>query len=474
MNFRIDEIFEFVFDRLGIFGVIAGFAILAYAVAARYLRALGLVILLLILSQSWFGPAVILSRSLRWWVLMIVCVRGLTLLAPTGVPTTRSPARLTAALLGLLALASSAWSGNHEFSIGVALTFVVSLAAAFVVLWRLMDTEDVLAAACKGALWVSVLIFGTGFVWVGVAYASSDWHVVNRAGWGGRYSGIFFNANMSGVLAMMVLPALVAAPASWLGRGRWLRWPAILMAASAIYLSGSRSALVGAVLAILILYLHLYGAGALLTVAMAAVGMYVVATSSHIEDIDASAVGHITRTQHLSTLSGRVGLWEEGLEAVDGHWLTGLGWGSSRMLHGADAEESLETGGVMRDASNLHSTHVQILVDLGVPGLLLLWALCAQTLWAGWLVLLQPAGERTLVHVMVLASFVSTLADTFVHGSVLSTGNPSALIFWSSSAILCKEAARIRLSAYAGEAPARPAPPGPDGAPAGPVLPAPR
>ncbi|MCE9636396.1 MAG: O-antigen ligase family protein [Planctomycetes bacterium] len=448
MTLRLDQTLLDLFNLVGPVWFFVALAVLAYAFFGGYVRALGLTMLLLVSAQCWYLPCWFIGRGLRWWLLIILCLRGVLL--STRVPRPpgeRSLGRTFGALLGAVAIASAMWSDRPEFSFGVAASFVLSLVAAYVVLWRVLDIEDVSAAACRGAVVLAILLFGSGFVATVVAVSLDDPYILRATGWGGRYAGILFNANLSGVIAMSVLPCLVAAPSGWLGRLRLLRVPAIALASAALILSGSRGSLLGTLLALLVLFLYRFGAGAVFTVALGTIGIYLAATYISVEDLEASsAAARFTRTKHIGTLSGRVDLWDEGLVASEGNRLIGLGWGSSRMLHGADAEDSLESGNV-RGASNLHSTHVQILVDLGALGLGLFWANCFFTLAAGWSILRQRRTESSSVNVMVLASYVAAFADTFLHGSVLSTGGPSALIFWSSSAMILKEGDRIRRGA---------------------------
>lgn len=443
-TFRPDEALLDIFRRGGPVLLCIGVAILVYAARARFTRALGVSLFLLIGAQTWLLYTHLLGRNLRWLVLALVCGRGVLLALRTPRPPwDTGRGRPLAAGLGVVALASALWAESWTYTLYTATSFVLSLVAAFVVLWRLYDEEDVVAVACRGALWCALLIFGSGFLFRVYAESVGDVEILYRMHTGGRFSGIFFNPNMNGILAMILIPPLVAAPRSWLGSGAALRWPVIAVACAALYLSGSRSSLIGTVVSLTILFLYRFGAGALFTVGLGTVGIYVLATSGQIEDIDASAVGHFARTKHLHTLSGRLELWEEGLDAVRGHELLGMGWGSSRLLHGADPDEAVERGNVV-GASNLHSTHVQVLVDVGFVGASLLWLLCLQVLWTGWRLLLMPRTERSVAAVMVLACFVATFADTFVHGSVLSTGSPSAIIFWASAAILLREADRAR------------------------------
>jgi hypothetical protein len=138
----------------------------------------------------------------------------------------------------------------------------------------------------------------------------------------------------------------------------------LLFFATGIYLGETRGALAGIVVGLAALiwfagrqkpltrYLGLmyYGTALLLTLAVA-----LPAILHYLE-----RGGNV---QTLTSLNGRVGLWEESIDLIGdaGKWLTGFGYGAARVilpLH-------------VNWAGTAHSYWVELLVGLGIPGMLL-------------------------------------------------------------------------------------------------------
>jgi hypothetical protein len=455
-KFRLDLILEAVLNSLGPIWALVTFSIVLYAVFGRTMRATLLVICVLVCTQIWWGPLQIISRNLRWILLTILCLRGLMLAWRTPAPAWESKtARRLVTALGALAVMSGLWADDHWFSFYVGLTFCVGLVVTFGLLWRLADSPDVMEHFARGALVMALVLFGGGFVVVAVSYATASWEFYNATHFGdvaGRYSGLFYNPNAAGLIATMLLPIVVAAPRRALASLEWLRLPTCGMMAATIFLSGSRSALIGAAIALVLLALYRFGFGAVMVIAVGGALAVLFVVANPIDDIDQSSVAHIARTKHLSTLSGRVELWEEGWREAQGHMTLGRGWSSSRIL-GADidTEEALEQGG-MRNALNLHNAHLQLLIDLGVVGVSLFWAFCLTVVAAGWRILTAPKEATNAIGVVIFASVLTMLADTWVHGSIWSMGSPTTLAFWGLCVLTIKQGDRARAMSEAAQA----------------------
>lgn len=468
---RLDLVVLDIFERIGPLALVIALGILAYVAFGRLVRAFLLAVFVLVCTQVWWAPLGHLANSMRWILLMILFARGvLYVMRHRAPPGESQTARRIVWALAALVVASVLWSDHVVFSRNLALSFCLGLFVAMGLLWRLADDETVMPHFARGALVFAILIFGAGFVTAGIAYATESWRYFDatKLGWGRRYSGVFYNPNAGGLIGAMVLPILVASPREFLGRVAFLRPLAVALTFATIFLSGSRSALIGSAMAVVVLALYRFGAGALVTVALggAAVGALAVYTPLDdvwIEQADASAVGHIVRTKHLATLSGRVELWQSGWDAAQGHLLLGQGWGANRVFSGdVDIERAAEVGHV-QGAVNLHNAHLQLLIDVGIVGIALFWAFCATVMHAGWVILRAPRSARNGIGLVIFTSTLALLADTWVHGAIWSMGSPTTLAFWGLCVLTLKEADRVRREAAAGAPPQIPAPPPPRG-----------
>ena len=392
--------------------------------------------------------------QIRWWLLAVVCARGVffMLSAPRPAGERRGPQRLLTALT-VMALASALWSDAPRFSFALAASFAVGMVLTFGILWRLLDQEDVTETFARAVTVLALIVFGSGFLVAGLSFLFKIWPFFNATGIASdRYSGIFRNPNMAGILGAMLLPIVLATPARYLGRAARIRPLTVALIAATIFMSGSRSAFLGAVFAVVVLALYRFGAGGFVTMSLGMAAVVVLATVAPVENIDESVVGHITRTDKLWSLSGRIELWEEGWEAAQGHLFIGNGWGMNRSIDSSvDLDRALERGGVQY-GTNLHNAHLQLLVDLGFVGVGLFWAFCGIVLRGGWGLMTGKRTPRTALTLVLFASVVAMLADTWVHGWIFSTGSPATLVFWGFCAMILKEVDRARRTGEAAPA----------------------
>jgi O-antigen ligase len=452
MIWRPYDLLLAILDQLGTPWLLVAIAILVYVSFGKIVRALLVAMLVLACTQLWRQPVWwemrCVAMLLRWWLLFILFVRALLFVRGARSSTKETVlARRLAVAMGALALASCAWSYTMDYSATLAASFCFGLVVTFGLLWRLLDQDDAIPWLAGGALWFGLVAFGSPFAIAAYACCTGDLRLIDdmSLGYGERFTGIFLNANANGLMAAMVLPIVAAAPREFLGRAAALRFPVIAMAAATVFLSGSRSAVIGTLLAFTLLGIYRYRLGGALAIVIVGVAVAAFVTYAPLDDqsLDNSAIGQITRTKHLSTLSGRLELWETGWEEAQGHMMLGQGWGHSRTLGGFDAERASEIG-YSAGASNLHNAHLQLLIDVGVVGIALFWAFCGCVVLAGRAILMAPRTPRNALALVIFASVVGLLADTWVHGSIWSMGSPTTLIFWGMCAVAVKEGDRAR------------------------------
>ncbi len=475
MIWRVDLVLTWILERLGPVWLVAGLAILLFVTFGPLVRAMLVTIFVLVCTQVWWNPLCIFANELRWLPLIILVFRGVFFVARgsnAGPDPARMPRRIMM-MMGALALASTLWSGNPTFTFNLAISFCLGLFITFGLVWRMADDASVIANIARGAVAFAGLIFGGGFLVAWIAYITESWDFLaaTHLEWGGRYSGVFRNPNAAGMIGAMLLPIIVAAPREFLGGVAWMRVPVLIVTFATIFLSGSRSALIGSTMAILILAVYRFGGGALITIALGGVAVWALAVYAPMDDVDldTSRFGHITRTKHLSTLSGRMELWEQGWDAAQDRLAFGHGWGDSRALgDNVDLDRAIETGQV-KGATNLHNAHLQLLIDLGFVGVGLFWVFLLHVMKAGFHILMVPRSPRNGLALVIFTSALALIADTWVHGAIWSMGSPTTLAFWAVCVLSLREGARARRDAslavpVAGPAAAQPFPAGVRGA----------
>ena len=135
-------------------------------------------------------------------------------------------------------------------------------------------------------------------------------------------------------------------------------------------------------------------------------------------------------------------MWEQAWPTIRNHLAFGLGLGNSRfiLLSGRAAEqEAAQIGGT---GATLHSQHIVILAELGVLGLLWLWAFMAAIGLTGIRMWKCPRSPMSDLSFVLFCSCVLVFADSFLHGWMSSAGSPLALLFWILVA-LCLKSERL-------------------------------
>jgi hypothetical protein len=445
---RVDRLFFDMADQLGPFWVVVALAVLAYVAFGKLVRSLMTTIFVLVCTQVWWMPLHTFAHDVRFLLLIVLAVRGIVFVAKRPAPPGENrTARRVVAALGVLALASTIWSDVPTYTLAMSVSFCLGLFVIFGVLWRIADDPVVIPSIAHGAIVFSVIVFAVGpalaFVWTDVS-GEYVWAERLHLRLGERYNGVFYNPNAAGLLGAMMLPVIVASPREFLGRISWLRVPVFAVTFATIFLSGSRSALIGSAMAVVILAMYRYGAGAFFTVGLGALAVSALAIYAPMDDadLDASAVGHIARTKHLSTLSGRLELWQAGWDKAQDHLILGAGWGMNRDIGGGvDLDAAVDTGQVA-GAKNLHNAHLQLLIDVGFVGVALFWAFCWMVLRAGWRILVAPRSIYNGLALVLFTSALALIADTWVHGAIWSMGSPTTLAFWAVCALSLREGER--------------------------------
>jgi O-antigen ligase len=473
--YRLDQQLLNLWDWQGPGWALFAVACLLVIAVGKLPRAFVLGMAILLGSLVWYDPLRILAHVLRWWIFLLLATRGAVFVmrrskAAEAVETVgRVPPTLVA--LGGLVLVSCLWAADPRFAFLLAGTFLCTLVLAFVVAWRLMDTEDFLPHLCKGVLVVALALQGLGVLFGLAAILTGDPELIHKTGVESRFSGLTMNANGNGVFAALFWPIVLAAPAVYLGRLSKLRWPALVALAICIIFSGSRTA-VGVTLMTTTLYgLHRYRVGAVFAVTLVFMCGAGLLLGTPLEELEGTAIDEVVvRSDSLYDFGGRLDRWIEGWEYAMESPAIGHGWGAARTMGAQDTNLALELGRV-RYASNLHSAHLSLLVDLGAVGLGLFWLFAFGVMRNGMRILSAPITPESTVSALFFASTMGLLADTFVHGGILSAGSPNALLFWFSTALVTKQAQRItQANAAPDELEPEPAPflePGPLARPAG-------
>lgn len=276
-------------------------------------------------------------------------------------------------------------------------------------------------------------------------YAVLQWQGVNIFQWdasltrSGRSAGSLGNPNLLGGFSSAVLPLGVAALLIWKRPGKTLRYllTALFAAGSvaAVIASGTRGSLLGlagGAVFIAIWYLRKSGgSGKRLLTAVLILGAVLAAAalpmSSRLSELDPGA-------EEQGTLQVRKLIWSGALAVFAESPLIGHGPGSFQILYPEHRDPEYSILGVSHNTLHAHCEYLEILVDLGLLGLVL---------WGA--VLWFAAGALRRADALGAGAFAGLCA-------MLTEALVSVHLRWPPTAWLFSFLAMAALSSYGGKA----------------------
>jgi hypothetical protein len=251
-----------------------------------------------------------------------------------------------------LAVASAVWSPIPLFTVVRAAQLWVLIGMAL-----LMVRIGRSSPARMAEIWTSTLrlfVRVTTLLCV-VGFLIRSW-VDDRFSWPGTHPIV---ASMYLAMALLIL---VSTSSRSLGLSRSLFWPRIALFSVALYLGETRGALAGLCVGLAVV-LWMKGR-AKPAVRYLGVFYYVVAVALVVLVALPQTLAYLERgggIASLTTLSGRVSLWEQSTDllTLHGRWAAGFGYGASRVLLPL----------LVAWAGTAHSYWVELLLDLGIVGM---------------------------------------------------------------------------------------------------------
>jgi O-antigen ligase len=221
--------------------------------------ALGACVVLFTLGSSSVPRLKTFGHDARWLALFALWAVALLLVArrrsvePAGLAA--AVALFGALLVGVM-FVSAAWSGNPRLTVERAASFAVLASAAGALAVSAADRRRIVGRLVAGILAGAALVLAAGFVLLLVHRQYAEQAASVSSGW--RFRGLGENPNTVSMLAAIVLPLAVWTTTT----ARDARWTAFagattILAYLTVVLSGSRGALLGAFLGMLVFLLGL-------------------------------------------------------------------------------------------------------------------------------------------------------------------------------------------------------------------------
>jgi O-antigen ligase len=263
-----------------------------------------------------------------------------------------------------------------------------------------------------------------------------------HSGTGGRVSSLLGNAEYFGTYLVLTIPLMIAralrAPAARFSAP--LRWGLAALMILALSATQSRSGILGCV-ASLVVFSYLASAAPrarrwiLATGCTAALG---IVTVTVIRPDIGTRIWESAGIHRGTSIARRLTFWQGGLEAFGDHPLSGNGIGSFERTLFAHRSPDYWVHGGEDVIPHAHNEYLEVAVEFGIPGLMLLAGSLALILRAGIRASAKGAGRMSLIA----AALVGGLAGAGVDGlaSVSLRQPPVAILAWLFMGLLVSPA----------------------------------
>ena len=380
--------------------------------------------LLVILGGASTIPVVywVCKSYLRWIALFLVAGASLTVLL-SGRRRSWTPVHW--GFVGFLAYAgvTSAISIFPLYSLERVLSLVLVFLGAFIAVWAYLRHERDLARLLEMYYRIAALLVPLGFVLLLVSRSE-----VLR---GGRFGGFFSNQNGLGMFCAIFLPIVLWR--TYYAPARMQRiWAQGLLGLTllSLVMTGSRGSMAGGFAGLLAGQARLdFRKVWIWAMALAAAAVLVVFVGLGRTEI-ATWGTQVARADTVGTLTHRTDMWREAIVEFKRHPFFGIGFGNSRFVLLTEEERERSVSEIGAAAENLHSQHVDVLIDLGVVGAAFLWTFMAYFLFRGFGCYFAHRGFTADTRFLIFCSIFAVFLDTFLSGWLYSAGSMFCLAFW--------------------------------------------
>ena len=406
-------------------------------------------------GSSSFGHLQQLSKGVfRWAALATVAGSSLFYLHEFDKPLNRfTSIHIWSVALLLFAAATAPFGVHSRFSVLSVLSVALLFLGAFGTVWGYASDSRRLMEIARLYAKLALVIVGLGFAFIVLPGAATS---VSS-----RFMGFFNNPNWNGNFSAILLPLVM-----WTGRygtdrieRRIFSLLVIVMAVN-ILLSGSRGAILGGTVAGFLALSRLDPERLTRRLILIVPIVLLVMLTQYGREHLGSHAERLARVERLRTLTHRTEMWQEAWPEVRRNLPLGMGLGNSRFILMEDEAEQAATG-VGATTAHIHSQHVLMIAELGIPGIVMLWIFFMMIGVMGLRLWVMPRSPTTDLAFVGVCSCAMVMADSFIHGWMLSAGSPFALLFWSLVAVTFKAdrlgRAEVVLSAWRTSF-ARPAP----------------
>jgi len=413
--------------------VIACIVLLGFCLLALRLRTLlFLTIVALFLPSLDMEPIAVPARLLRWAFLVSLVGKGLATNIRTGFrPRPTTGAHRIVLLLTVLVAVSFSWSIGPSFTLRQGAMMIVLWVGVYIVLWNSWETDEQLLVVCSTLFRFAGFLFTLEFIYL----------VLNLGGVSqGRYSGVFLNPNGLGTAVAFLSPFVYwkLRTARTTGERTFAKFLAVIMVLS-LFQSGSRSGLLGTVICMGVMFSYVYRARIAVLAGIIIVPLLLLLVLSPKLDSTVLDETRFIRAESLAHFSDRLPMWEKGFDYFLQRPFLGYGYGMNKFVEFGRANTELLITLIRTRGANYHNTHLQLALDLGLAGVLLLWGFITIVLRRGLdIYRMERRGPLEVAGIAFFAAFIALVGDSFVHGWMFSPGSSMSIVYWLVAACVLR------------------------------------
>jgi putative inorganic carbon (hco3(-)) transporter len=310
--------------------------------------------------------------------------------------------------LALWSALSLTWAESSGSATTATLTFLLDMLLIPIVMAAVRDREQlswVMSAFVLGAI-------------VSAAYALLEPSAIG-AGHYGRLAGGIGDANEEAAVLVAAIPLAIALPA--ISSRAWMRplgWVGVAVCLLGVFATLSRGGLLA--LGVVLVCAVLFGGRWRSRAALLLVGAALCTVTYYTVIAPLAARERVTTTNS----NGRLDIWRVGWRMVQAHPLQGVGAGNfqNAAVHYVQAPGPITSAHLIVDAPHVaHNVYLELLADLGIPGLLAFVGVAVFALLAGLRAARTFAGQgdaglELAARCVVLALIGFLAADFFLSG----------------------------------------------------------
>lgn len=338
-----------------------------------------------------------------------------------------------------LAILSTADAEPFKTSLYRSISLWFMYFAVFVSLWRYLDSRE------KVETFIRIFVY----VCAGMVFAGHAAKIfIGPEGFEilGRFKGYYLNPNTLGLVMTLQIPfSFWLANSKKYAQGffRQLHWIIFGISLYSLILSGSRAAIAGVVIGILV-YLSLRYRSRMFIIA-AIFATFMGASYSVFKDVIESKFFQevIYRKETLPEGSGRLEIWKEAIKLSRKRPILGWGFGTSEKAMWAGGELTKLKSDIPYGV-HTHNSFLRLLVELGwlgtIFGIYFIFSILRRI---GKLLQKIPSEELYSLVILMVAGIIAGMVDSLFESWALSVGCILAVPFWTTVMLIYRMDYRV-------------------------------